>query len=346
MEVVSTTTARATRPANIHAAGWRRQAKRPLALALRTEGASLLSEIDDYEKPLRPLRVPEHVDRYQAIDNFIEQFRKFTDIFSDPASWRTKGHLIVVTGDSGYGKTSLRQRCAFWMLSEYTHTHCEIVVVDLSDEYWKADTIDARLLRTRDWILADMAGRLDQKDIERIANIKDMMDSYRALGLALRTRGAAAGTPKPIVLVVLLPGYPQPEELTRYYGLTREGMVFIAEIFEKGAIESITEKIETRHEMFRRDSIAAHVLQLGVLKPGDDELLAMCLQSDLQNCPRLTNSQVAAYLNRLIKGRKIGMAQLMKLLTGALQYAITEQANEVTLDHIARYYENAFYRPA
>ena len=317
------------------------------ARAMHNEGVSLPGGMDDCERPLRPLSVPEHVARYRSVDNFCAQFKEFKAAFADAANVKAKGHLFVVTGDRGYGKTSLRQRCAFWMRVEYAPSHldCEIVVVDLSDEDWKNDTSNMRIVRVRDWILDEMSGWLDPEDITRIRNFTDMFASFKALGTALRTRGAETGDPKPIVLVVLLPGYPSVVELEEYYRLAREGMVLLAEVLDVDATREITDKIDKSHENFRRDSIDAHVLPLGELKPGDDELLMARIQADLANCPAFSNGEVLASFKGLIQTRKVGVSQLMKLLIGVLENAMAEQANVVTVDHIIRYYNSLNYEP-
>lgn len=300
--------------------------------------------MDDYDRPLRPLSFPKHMARYQAVDNFIEQFAEFKALLNSGADPSAKGYLFVVTGDRGYGKTSLRQRCAFWMLSEFSQNHpnCEIVVVDLSDEDWVGDTIDKRVLRTRDCILDELSGPLEPGDIAHIKNETDMVESFRLLGRKLKMRGAADGQVRPVVSVVLLPGYPPTAELEKYYALAREGMVFIAEVFDPEVIRDITEKAAK----IERDAVRVRTLPLGVLKPGDDELLTKWIKADLENCPLLTNADVVAHFNRLVQERKISASRLMKLLIGVLRIAMNKSATEVTLDHIQMYYENQVFGPA
>jgi hypothetical protein len=252
----------------------------------------------------------------------------------------------VVTGDRGYGKTSLRQRCAFWLYSQYNQHNCEIAVVDLSDENWEPDTIDQQVLSVRRWILSNLDGRLDHDDLVRIGTNSDIVGSFNELGIKLRTRGIAKANPSPVVLLVLLPGYPSEEELKRYYSFAREGMIFMAEIFHPGAMQDITGKIRSRQDPFNRNIIDAHVLRLGTLKVGDDDLLMTWLQGDLQNCPSLANGEVRKKTNKLIQANKVSTSQFMKLLIGALKVAIEEQAVEVTNDHIYRFYETQLYSPA
>jgi hypothetical protein len=347
METVSSGRVRAHRTANVRTASRGRLVRRPPVRALPGEGASLTEDIDDYDRPLCPLSVPEHESRYRSVDDSETRFLEFQKIFATPQSLHSRGHLFVVTGDRGYGKTSLRQRCAFWMHGKYNQPNCEIAVVDLSDENWEPDTIDQQVLSVRRWILSSLDdGRLDHDDLGRISTNSDIAGSFNELGIKLRTRGIAKGSPSPIVLLVLLPGYPSEEELKRYYSFAREGMIFMAEIFHPGTIQDITGKIKSRQDPFTRKAIDAHVLRLGTLKVGDDDLLMTWLQGDLQNCPALTNGEVRKKTNKLIQANKVSTSQFMKLLIGALKLAMEDQAVEVTNDHIYRFYETQLYSSA
>lgn len=310
---------------------------------LGDEGASLFGDLDGYNRPLRPLRTPAHGDRYQDIDGFRDQFEKFKRIFSGSAPWNAKGHLFVVTGDSGYGKTSLRQRCAHWLREECGQAGCEVVVVDLSDEDWMDAASDVKLSRTRSCILDELRGHLGPDEIENIKSIDDVMISFRTLGTALRTRGLAQGKPHPIVLVVLLPGYPMLQEIERYYGLAREGIIFLAEIYDPRLAEDVTGKFAQRNMPFNKDSVEAHVLKLDVLKPGDDILVTDWLQSDVENCPNFANLEVKEALSILVDRQKVSMAGFMKMVTSALRYAIEEQKCEVTVAHIMAFYATSMY---
>lgn len=318
----------------------RRTWRRP-GCVLASEGDGLTIELDAYDRPLRPLSVAKHVGRYRPVDDFDWQLKKFTDLFSSPAALREKGYILVVVGEKGYGKTSMRQRCAYWMSHDYKYkSNCDVVVVDISDEEWKLDASRTRLMRTRDRILEELEvnNRLKYEVIERIGSIQDGMDSYRSISRELTKEAASRGRAAD-VLVVLLPGYLEPQEIEEYYSVAREGMVFIAEMYSPKDIADITAKVAQRREGFRRDTIDAHILQLGVLKAGDEEFLMRWIESDLKNGPKLMNDPVVANINGLLKGYSIGARELILLLMGVLKLAMEDNAKVVTLDHIARYYQ-------
>src|SRR5579859_6532054 len=110
-----------------------------------SRGDNLTVIFDDYTRPLCPLRIDAHLDRYLMIDSFEERLGAFQAAFAEPAGWIGQGHLVVVTGERGYGKTSLIQRCAAWLRDQAGGTgaigqpRCRIVVVDLSDQGWPLD---------------------------------------------------------------------------------------------------------------------------------------------------------------------------------------------------------------
>lgn len=330
-----------TRPVSRGLSSRRRQRCSPLI-----KGANLPGDMSEYVRPLRPLRVAEHVKRYQAVDNYLDQFNKFKEAFEEPADWLEKGHLFIVAGDSGYGKTSMRQRCAFWMDKESGQAHCKVIVFDFSDENWEEDTIETRISRVRERVLRELDGPLDPDDLARIANIRDISESFYELGRFLRAGSAGTGG-KPIVLVVLLPGYPAPPELDRYYSIGREGMVFLAEIFDQDAIQEIRDRTERRVPGFRRDDIYPHLLELGLLKAGDGGLLINLIHGDPKNYPRLTDPEVLANINELIKGtgnrRGISTSQLMKLLVGSLRFAMEDRADVVGIRHLNQFHETLIY---
>src|SRR6266496_3455810 len=114
VEVVSSRRPRAERPVVVCPLPHKPFRRRCRVHARLLGGGNVTFPVAQYFQPLCPLDRPTDEDRYLAIDSSVEMFTKFTDSFDDPAAWMASGHLIVVTGDRGYGKTSLIQRCAYW----------------------------------------------------------------------------------------------------------------------------------------------------------------------------------------------------------------------------------------
>lgn len=302
----------------------------------------------DYGRPLRPLRTGD-LARYLDISDYKVRFDEFKDILNGQDSWLSKGHVFIVAGDRQYGKTSLRQRCGYWMRNECARDDCEVVVVDLSDQGWEDANSDDRLSLIRDQILSEISGYFAPAVIERLASRDKLEIFFWELGRTLRARGLAADNDEelPIVLVVLLPGYPNPVEIERCYRLAQEGMVFIAELFKQDAIKDIGEKIGAREEPFTRDGIDAKILPLGALDIDDVLLLTEWVQDDLRkrmrddpgNCPILVNDGFKVALNDYAgRNYKVGVGELMELLVAVVGYVMEGPDNEAVANHIVRYY--------
>ena len=290
--------------------------------------------VDEYLQPLCPLHIDGHEHRYLAIDSSEERFNDFTRTFADPASSMDKGHLVVVTGDRGYGKTSLIQRCAFW-LREQAKSHCKVVVADFSDERWPStDTEEERLRRTFDWIMDELRDTLERDEVTQIRGYADMMESYRDLGRVLRDRvGSNGDAAPPVLLIVLLQGYPRPPELEQYYMLARPGMLFFAELFESEDMAKMAEMMPR----FNKHGTDVHLLAMDELKSGDADLLVDWIRQYGGNWPDVPREIVRKYFDFIIR-YKVGMSQLSKLTWGTLAVAAAESASSVSDEHVARYY--------
>lgn len=298
-----------------------------------------MSEFDD---PLRPLYQPDDERRYLPVDSIEEMFGRFTAAFGDPADWIAKGHLIVVTGDRGCGKTSLIQRCAYWLKTR-PQPNCKLVIVDFSDEQW-TDTEDQRTKRVFSRIL-DLLGQsedLRTSVLERIRTYEaDLNDAYYHLSQALGSRQTEQGEPlPPVALAVLLPGYPKPAEVKRYYEIARPGIFFFAEVFEVADIHAI------RFEMPRlnRANVGVHHLGTGVLNPGDAYKLVDWFRGAGHDSPEFPDEIVRVHLNGPVEYySKVSIRELTKLAWGLLCVAKEEAADRVTETHVARYYEQLVF---
>ena len=343
MAVVRAVTVRGRRPAAGHLPWSARGLPWPVLVRRRApvpgrppEGETLPGLADEYYLPLRPLSEPGHEGRYLAVDSSEERFSEFTAAFADPARWAAKGHLVVVTGDRGFGKTSLIQRCAAW-LRDAKQSHCRVVVVDLSDERWPAeDTEEERVGQTLDWVLDELRDVLHADEISQILQRPNISESFRDLERVLssqRDRNNNAPLP-PIALVILLPGYPRPVEVARYYTLARKGMFFFAELFDKDDIEVF----RGERPAFNRAGVDTHHLTLSVLKLGDATLLVDWIKREGGNWPDVPTA-IKDHFDSLVDEHKIGISELVRLAWGSLSVAANEAAIQVTHEHINRYYE-------
>lgn len=302
--------------------------------------AGFLSNV--YTRPLCPLDGKFDMSRYLLLDGAEERFAEFQGFFADPGAW-TAGQVVVVTGEKGYGKTSLIQRCAAWLVAAAAEAgHCHVIPVDLSDEEWPSDELlEDRMNRTLDRILAKLGTRLIDKDHIRIGNRKGAADKFHELGEILSTRKVRlADEDLPLGVVVLLDGYPSPDTVEAFYRITKKGMFFFAEMFEE---EDRRRAREFASAPWRRGA-AYRALELGALKPGDPDRFVEWVNSLNRNWPTVL-PEISDFFNRNFIPQGAGMGKLAKVFWGALDIAIEQNASELTDGHIAAYYAKSVNDP-
>ncbi|MEW9554681.1 ATP-binding protein [Nonomuraea sp. NPDC050783] len=83
--------------------------------------------------PLCEWQAAAHTQLYVPIDNTEQAYQKFKEFFAFPGLDLTGGRLITIAGESGYGKTSLANRCAHW-LTENRQRSPGVVKIDARGE--------------------------------------------------------------------------------------------------------------------------------------------------------------------------------------------------------------------
>lgn len=292
---------------------------------------------DDYRTPICPLSDVSAMDLYCSLDGADELFTTFKDVFADPGAWTDTGHLFVVTGDRGYGKTSQIQRCAAWLASEAGSSRCcRIVPVDLSDSRWSQSDIDDKMRRTLFRILRELEGLnlLDEGVRARIESQDDPAERFHELGDFLRSRRDDNGLR--IVPAVLLQGHPAPAEVERYYNAAEKGMIFFAEIFEKDQIAGLD---DIWRDLNRRE-VTPHRLALDTLRPQDCRTFVRDLLGLGESWPVIPDSIIDIVENVIIASeRGAGMREVINVMLGALEEARSAGASVVSEMHLIKYYQ-------
>lgn len=213
------------------------------------------------ESPLRPLcpwQHAEHADYYVDINHTAQAFADFVGHMTNPAGLIEDGRLVVVTGESGCGKTALINRCAGWMVQVMAERSLNGVVVDLTREGGRGQrrsigermgVVCARLLdelRHRRLLTADA-----------VADLKDNWDRpdrvYPNLGSYLDDD---------VVLLVLLPPVDElVAEVIEYAGLARRRLLFF--------VESAYLDEDQVRQVQHSQHVPPVALQVGPLNPGD-----------------------------------------------------------------------------
>lgn len=289
---------------------------------------------DKYKGPLCPLDGNFDMSRYLELDGAGERFAEFTEVFAEPGSWTGQGQVVVVTGDRGYGKTSLIQRCAAWMVAEAKRAgHCRVVPVDLTDEVWSdQNLIEDRMALTLKRVVSKLGALLTAADHERLGRQESAAEKFRELGQILVARRDGE---RPIGVAVLLQGYPRAPEVEAYYGIASRGMFFFAEMFEEDDRRQVGEFVSSSG----RRGAGCYVLELDVLKSGDPGKFVTWVNRAGQDWP-----EVPAEITEFFRGRLVplgvGMGTMTKVLWGALDIAVKESATILTIDHVAAFYAN------
>lgn len=306
------------------------------------------SSPDDYLKPISPLRDKSDMDRHLPIGEVDGLFAAFRQIFDEHAAWTDYGHLFVVTGEKGYGKTSLIQRCAAWLETEAdSRKCCRIVPVDLSDSRWtrklagEPPDLNERMYRTLDRVLGSLEA-LNLLDIGRRTEIttryspelnRDCSEGFHELGEILSSRRDSSGLR--IVIQVLLQGYPTPDEVFAYYNASEKGMIFFAELFEERDID----RLAGDWRELDRIEVVPHRIALDALKPGDFRKISHWIRDHEGSWPAIPES-IIGYVEKeyISSDAGAGMIELIRLVWGALKVARVAGVSEVTQDHIIKYY--------
>ncbi|MEO3812563.1 ATP-binding protein [Sphaerisporangium sp. B11E5] len=188
----------------------------PFALRGRDHPAGHLSPF--------PGKGSEESGLYVDVGGASARFARFTEEFTPPDAAAGRGRLVVVTGDSGSGKTSLVDRCVDWLGRAAAERGWQAPAVDLREaEAVALGTADrVRLVFRR--LVASLAeeGAVPRRWVEELrVHEDDPPSGYRALGRVVLEQRRFA--------VVLLPSCELPMELREYARLATPGVVLFLE---------------------------------------------------------------------------------------------------------------------
>lgn len=308
---------------------------------------NLPRQVEDYYKPLYWLKDASGARRRcLPVDSSQARFEDFTTAFAHPVSWVEQGQVVLVTGERGYGKTSLIQRCAVWLRDEAERTeNCRLITVDLSDFRWPEDeAAEERMRRTLRRMAMGMGSLLNASEYEEITRRPDVTEAFYDLGIVLDSRRDSNNLP--VVLMVLLQGYPTIAELTGYYNAAGRGMFFFAEMFQRSEWSSVIDNMSN----FNRNGADLRSLHLDDVKADDVQAFADWIEGPggswikenwgrrivADDIPAFTEDFIADVRSYLFEV-EFGARFFVTMMLGALRVAMEADAPEVRGIHLAAY---------
>lgn len=270
---------------------------------------------DGYMRPLRPFEHASHADLYLAVDDSQQQFDRFTQYVRNMRLPPEAGRLIVVTGDTGCGKSALINRCVHHLADRLRTASpamsCPIIdvtsVLDTEQELTVSDRMDIAC----DEIVDDLRGRRligpdDLTELDMIARSKGHTNrTFKAIGRCMTADQA---------MIVLLPRSELTAELIGYAKALRPRIFIFAEsaFLDDQDIDQVVRDTEMW-------TTPLH-LRVGQLNPGDVRLFVQKRMTDSTQrgqFPRMRDGDIDT-----IASRYRSIAHLQREIARTFQYRL------------------------
>ncbi|MFD9738275.1 AAA family ATPase [Umezawaea sp. NPDC059074] len=294
-------------------------------------------------RPLCPWKNSRHRDFYVRVDDGDFQYDDFAQQMGDLSALLAEGRLVLVTGESGCGKTALVHRCADWVVREVDRRRdagelgpaARGLVLDLTGclPDGPARSIEDRAAHVCD----ELFGRLVDNEALRpqaIAQLAPDRDTPRRIYPRL-----AAALAEDLVLVVLLP---TPGELAAevvQYARAFAGpkVLFMAEsdLLDPEEVADVVRQLEAW--------VPPITLHVGALEDGDVRRFVedrLQRHSTVGTYPRMSDEAVD-----FLGGWAKSVAQLQRTLHGTYEHRLGRglsfgEEDVVTVDDILAFFNN------
>ncbi|GAA2610444.1 ATP-binding protein [Actinomadura fulvescens] len=279
--------------------------------------------------PLCPWESSEHLAHYATVDHTEDAFTAFKAAVPDAAGLTGRGRVVLASGGSGCGKTSLMHRCAHW-LQEQGGADPRVIIVDLTPDDRKGADTEQRVRH----ICARLSDELESEGLfgaEQLAVLRDRRDDpYQALPVLSKYLGN-----EKVVAVVLLPPSDLAEEVLRFADLVRKNVLFFAET----AYDHVAHKCARM--LGPGSPTPIEQLQVGQLKVEDGWGYVhhhLTRRPDLR-VPAVTEQTMRTVVEKRISGAGgMTVKELQTLLHGIFQEALAAAAPTLEFRDFADYY--------
>lgn len=276
-------------------------------------------------RPLRPFDRAAHRDYYVSVDGTERAFRDFQEEMGDLTGLLEDGRLVLVTGESGCGKTALVNRCADWVVRQLAAQGLRGVVLDVTGclPTDQELSIDQRITEVCDQLFDLLVDHdvLRPDTREQLAGDRDVPRRiFPRLGRALRADTA---------LIVLLPSPNElVDEVIRYARVLRSAKVlFLAESAFLGPDEvaDLVRQLETW--------VPPVTLRVGPLDPGDAQRFAedrLARHAETGCYPRMSDEAI-----ELVARLCQSVAMLQRFLHGTYEQKLDSGLNYTEADLVS-----------
>jgi hypothetical protein len=275
----------------------------------------LSQEIISYRSPLSPLLRPDDLQRYLELDSGPLMYESFKKLLIDPAAVLSRGHLVIIDGGTGFGKTSLANLCAHWLREQLPQRH---VAVSLIENEFVANDTDTRLKLVFLRLLDEVGHELHADVVTDLRGRENIGDAFASLG---RRMADAAGK----ALIVLMPPGGTAEEVRQLAAAAGRGLVFFSELNDPGQARVCAEHFGKGKTV---GEVAVLRLTLGALNQGDGKLLVESIHGEAAGFPPLSQSIIDRYFERS-QNSPPSVRQLIVWARGAQHMAKENGRNEV-----------------
>ena len=240
--------------------------------------------------PLCPHLNEDHHTFYVPVDDTEKEFFRFQDRMNSVGWLIERGRLVVVTGASGCGKTSLINRCAAWLRDELARAQLTGEIFTLTDSCTPNQSIMLRMeqvvtelvdnlrderrgVNTRHIDLLESRIR-ETRELQDTSDRQDRQDRHAAMVDRVYRYLLRDALPDDRVAIILLPpSSAMVAEIESYANFARHPrIVFFAET------DRVDDLYQMWHTILTNDRTTPILLKVGLLNAGDSWTYARARQ--------------------------------------------------------------------